>query len=285
MGTAMLATLALAPQLVAAFNLISGAVSIAGKVAKSTAAINMMSGAMKYAKVAMTAAGTAAKWAFANPLLTVAIVAVAGFAAVLVRSIVTNESWSESCYGMARAVGLFRTATQDLGQAQKELGQNTVRIQQLEAQAAKAQGAEQQIIQARKIADALQDRINLLNQMAKLEAAAGQDSGAHAALETAEKKLGIAQAHLDTLRNQRLAQSMKPMTPDVAAMQQAATAAKATADAMTTQPPTFQPPEPPTTKPAPPMMPPGNGDPELTKLEEIRLLLTSIERNTTEGLA
>jgi hypothetical protein len=186
---------------------------------------------------------------------------------------------------MARAERLFRTATQDVGQAQQQLGQNTVRLQELEAQAGQAQGVQQQIIHARKIADTLQARVDLLNQMAKLEAAAGQDSGAHAGLETAEKKLGIAQAHLDTLRNQRLAQSMKPMTPDVAAMQQAATAARATADAMTTQPPTFQPPEPPTTKPAPPMMPPGTGDPELTKLEEIRLLIAEVVRNTSEGLA
>lgn len=71
---------------------------------------------------ALSAAGVAAKVAFANPLLTVGVTALAAFTAVAVRSIRTNESWTESAYKMARAAGMFRSPVQNLGNAMEEAG-------------------------------------------------------------------------------------------------------------------------------------------------------------------
>lgn len=85
--------------------------------------------------------GRAIMFAFANPLWAGAIVAVAAFAAVAGRSIATNETWAQSAYHMARAVGIFRGAIQELADAQSRMGESSQEVARLTGELS---GAEKQ---------------------------------------------------------------------------------------------------------------------------------------------
>lgn len=59
-------------------------------------------------------------FAFANPLVAVAIVAVGLWIATLARSQIQNETWTQSAYAMARAVGLFNNQVQNVAEAMNQ---------------------------------------------------------------------------------------------------------------------------------------------------------------------
>jgi hypothetical protein len=135
---------------------------------------------------AVSAAGTALKFAFANPLVTVGIAAVAAFTAVLVRSIAMNESWSESAYQMSRAIGLFGNATQNLAAASEDYGKTRSKILDLEAQAGGAKSLDERLDAQRDLVAELQRQLDTTKKIVDLQGEVGQDNTGWA------KRLGIA---------------------------------------------------------------------------------------------
>lgn len=70
----------------------------------------------------ISAVGSIAKTAIANPIGVVAVGAVSLFTATMARSIVMNESWEQSAYHVLRTLGLFHSETQDLAESMNEYG-------------------------------------------------------------------------------------------------------------------------------------------------------------------
>jgi TP901 family phage tail tape measure protein len=86
------------------------------------ATIRLLSFTMQAFVSSLRITATLISAAFANPIMAAAVVAVTLFAAVVARSILYNETWTQSAYGMLRALGMFHGNVQNFSAAMEEYG-------------------------------------------------------------------------------------------------------------------------------------------------------------------